>query len=293
PPALIAVYQFPLLIALFGRGRERVGSHVGIAYAANTAGAIAGSLAGGFGVLPWLTAPVAWKLVAVVLALLGVAAVALERGSKRIAPLALAAVTIALLFAPGPTAAWRHSGIGAGRAGDTVFATPNAYRAWEYANRRKIEWEGDGVESSVALALDDTGHTFVVNGKSDGSARGDAGTQVMLGLLGVLRQPQPKRAFVIGLGTGSTAGWLAAVPTMERVDVVELEPLVLDVARACAAVNHDAMNNPKVHVVIGDARETLLTTTERYDVIASEPSNPYRAGIASLFTQEYYRAASD
>ena len=293
PPALIAGYQFPLLIALFGRGRERVGSHVGIAYAANTAGAIAGSLAGGFGVLPWLTAPVAWKLVAVVLALLGVAAVALERGSKRIAPLALAAVTIALLFASGPTAAWRHSGIGAGRAGDTVFATPNAYRAWEYANRRKIEWEGDGVESSVALALDDTGHTFVVNGKSDGSARGDAGTQVMLGLLGVLRQPQPKRAFVIGLGTGSTAGWLAAVPTMERVDVVELEPLVLDVARACAAVNHDAMNNPKLHVVIGDARETLLTTTERYDVIASEPSNPYRAGIASLFTQEYYRAASD
>jgi hypothetical protein len=76
------------------------------------------------------------------------------------------------------------------------------------------------------------------------------------------------------------------------VDVVELEPLVLEVARECAPVNHDVLNNAKVHITIGDARETLLTSRERYDLIASEPSNPYRAGIASLFTQEFYRAAA-
>jgi hypothetical protein len=74
--------------------------------------------------------------------------------------------------------------------------------------------------------------------------------------------------------------------------VVELE-LVVEVARACALVNRDALSNPKVHVTIGDARELLLTTRDRYDIIASEPSNPYRAGVASLFTSEYYRAASD
>ena len=62
--------------------------------------------------------------------------------------------------------------------------------------------------------------------------------------------------------------------------------------RASEPVNHDVLANPKVHVTIGDARETLLTSRDRYDVIASEPSNPYRAGIASLFTLEYYRAAS-
>jgi len=111
-------------------------------------------------------------------------------------------------------------------------------------------------------------------------------------LLAAMRHPQPRRALVIGLGTGSTAGWLGAIPSMERVDVVELEPLVIDVARACEAVNHGVMTNPKVHVTVGDARETLLTTRDRYDVIASEPSNPFRAGIASLFTTEYYRAAS-
>ena len=188
---------------------------------------------------------------------------------------------------------WRHSGIGAGRAAGDVLATPNRLVGWTNVRQRALVWEADGIESSVALVLDNTGYVFIVNGKSDGAARGDSGTQVMLGLVGALTTPNPRRALVIGLGTGSSAGWLAAMPGMERVDVVELEPLILDVARASVAVNHDVMNNPKVHVTIADAREALLTSTSRYDLIASEPSNPFRAGIASLFTLDYYRAASD
>src|SRR4029077_7385007 len=54
----------------------------------------------------------------------------------------------------------------------------------------------------------------------------------------------------------------------------------------------DVLRNPKVQIAIGDAREALLTARDRYDLIASEPSNPFRAGVASLFTQEYYQAAS-
>jgi hypothetical protein len=80
---------------------------------------------------------------------------------------------------------------------------------------------------------------------------------------------------------------------MERVDVVELEPAILRVARDCHAVNRDAMDNPKVHTSLGDAREALLTTRERYDIIFSEPSNPYRAGISSLYTVEFYKAAAE
>src|SRR5262249_30150553 len=157
PPALIAGYQFPLLIALFGHGRDRVGSHVGLAYAANTAGAIVGSLAGGFCILPWLWAPLAWKLVAVVLLLFGTAAAVLATFRQRSlasvmrVTVAVAAATIVLLLTPGPTAAWRHSAIGAGRVPRYVLNTPNDFRSWQQANRRKIQWEADGVESSVAL----------------------------------------------------------------------------------------------------------------------------------------------
>ena len=313
-PAMIAGYQFPMLIALFGRGRERLGRDVGLAYAANTAGAIVGSLAGGFGLMPWLSAPGAWRLVAIVLVALGVAAAVLDlkrhgsaaaatgtskgrvlrqlRASRPVTVIALAAVTVLLLTAPGPTAIWRHSGIGAGRAPGSVFAAPNRLRAWKHAQLHATISEGDGVESSVALAAEQSGYAFVVNGKVDGNARADAGTQVMLALLAAMRHPNPRRSLVIGLGTGSTAGWLGAIPSMERVDVVELEPLVIDIARVCEPVNHGVLQNPKVHITIGDARETLLTSRDSYDVIASEPSNPFRAGIASLFTVEYYRAAS-
>ena len=296
PAALVAGYQFPLLVALFGRGRERVGAQLGQVYASNTVGAIAGSLAGGFGLLPWLSAPGAWRLVSVALVALGVCATALSirRGARRglVPQVALAALVIVLLLAAGPTAAWRHSGIGAGRAAISTIVSANQLRNWSRLTQRNVAWDGDGTESSVALIVQARGYAFIVNGKSDGSARGDAATQVMLGLLGAIVNPGARRALSIGLGTGSTAGWLAAIPAMERVDVIELEPLVLDVARACAPVNHGAMGNAKVHIAIGDARERLLTAGDQYDVIASEPSNPFRAGVASLFTQEYYRAAS-
>src|SRR5688500_1657898 len=296
PPAIVAGYQFPLLIALFGRGRDQVGRQIGIAYGANTAGAIAGSLAGGFGLLPWLSATGAGRLVAVLLLLLGAWAAALTgfRMRRRILSVRvlLAAATLICLAAEGPSGFWRHGGIGAGRVPQDVLSSPNALRAWRQVWHRNVLWERDGVESGVALVYGSDGYAFVVNGKADGNARVDAGTQVMLGLLGSIRHPEPRRALVIGLGTGSTAGWLAAVPSMQRVDVVELEPVVLDVAAACLPVNHDVLADPKVHVTIGDARETLLTSRDQYDVIASEPSNPYRAGIASLFTQEFYRAAN-
>ena len=112
----------------------------------------------------------------------------------------------------------------------------------------------------------------------------------MGGLIGAALHPNPRRALVIGLGTGSTAGWLAAVPSIERVDVVELEPAVLRVAEDCAPVNGGVLHNPKVRIDIADAREWLLTSRNRYDLIFSEPSNPYRAGISSLFTEDYYSA---
>src|SRR5262249_53929001 len=160
----------------------KIGRQLGLVYAANTVGAIAGSLAGGFGLLPWLSAPGAWRLVAGVLIALGVGALGLEVSRRRrgrlALPTALAAATVLMLVAAGPTAVWRHSGIGAGRAAITTISSPNQLRNWANLMRRVVAWDGDGVESSVALLLQPSGYAFIVNGKSDGSARGDAATQV-------------------------------------------------------------------------------------------------------------------
>jgi spermidine synthase len=294
PAAFMSGVQFPLLIGLLGRGREEVGRDVGRTTATNALGAIAGSLAGGFGLIPALTAPGCWRLVVWLLLALGGGAIVLDvrrRPAAALAPLVAGVLALACLRARGPTAAWRHSPIGAGRVDPNLLRTPNGVRDWENRRRRAIAWEADGRESSVAIERED-GIAFVVNGKTDGNARNDAATPVMLGLLGAILTPHPTRAMVIGLGTGETAGWLGAIDAISRVDVAELEPAVLEVARRCAAVNRGVLENPKVHIELGDARELLLTSRERYDVIASEPSNPYRAGVASLFTREYYEAVA-
>ncbi|PYQ40961.1 MAG: spermidine synthase [Acidobacteria bacterium] len=296
PAAAVAGTQFPLLIALLGRGRDRVARHVGLAYFWNTVGGIAGALAGGFGLLPVLTAPGCWRAAALMLVALALAALLATPNRPRpvlaLTLIGAAAVAVSLLALPGPTAAWRHSGVGVGRVmtlGPGPLRGPNGYRAWINDSGRFVLWEREGVESSVAVQAF-AGLAFVVNGKIDGNARNDAPTQVMGGLLGGLLRPEVHRSLVIGLGTGSTAGWLADVPGMERTDVVELEPAILHVARSCAAVNRRALDNPRVHVTSGDAREVLMTGRGRYDLVFSEPSNPYRAGIASLFTREFYQA---
>src|SRR5207244_4946 len=124
---------------------------------------------------------------------------------------AMAVVAAWLLAARGPTAVWRHSAIGVGRAPEA--GTRASLRNWAHAQRRAIVWEAEGIESSVALDAE-IGLAFVLNGKIDGNARGDAATQVMSGMLGALLHPDVARALVIGLGTGSTAGWLGAIPTV-------------------------------------------------------------------------------
>ena len=296
PTAFVAGWQFPLLIGLLGKGREKVGSHIGSAYACNTLGAIVGSLAGGFGLLPALSATGVWKFAIVVLALLGFGSWILAyRIHRRFIPILVpAGVTVAallMLLATGPTATWRQSAIGAGRANDRSVIDRQRVEEWLRLQRRYLLLQEDGTESTLGISTRRS-ITFLINGKSDGNAWGDAGTQVMSGLLGAILQPKATRSLVVGLGTGSTAGWLADIPAMERVDVVELEKAVVKVAELCGPVNRNVLSNPKVRPAYGDARETLLTTREDYDLIVSEPSNPYRAGVASLYTKEYYQAAA-
>ena len=296
PAAFASGVQFPLLIALLGRGRASVGRQVGMTYAWNTVGAIAGSLAGGFGMVPLLGALGSWKLVCGVLVALGLAAAVLAvKSSKRPLalawPLVIAGATLLALRADGPSAAWRHAPIGAGRVPAGTLASPVALLTWLESQRRAVVWEKDGVESAVALRRANDVE-FVVSGKVDGALRSDAGTQVMAGVVGACLHGSARTAYVIGLGTGSSAGWLADVQGIERVDVAEIEPAILEVARRSASVNRDVLSNPRVRVKLHDAREGLLTSRERWDLVVSEPSNPYRAGISSLFTREYYEAVA-
>ena len=281
PASLVAGFQFPLLVALLGSGRRRVAHQVGVTYAWNTVGAIAGAIAGGFGLIPLLSAPGAWRLSVALLVLLSL--LFLLRGGRagrwQLATTALVAVAaLGLALSRGPSNFWRHGGIGAGRM-RAPANNPNEVKDILHMHARNVAWQEDGRESSVAL-VSGSGYSFFVNGKSDGSARGDAPTQVMSGLVGTLLHPAPASTLVIGLGTGSTAGWMTEVEEVERVDVVELEPVIRRVAEDCAPVNRDVLQSDKLELIYADAREYLQATRRQYDVIFSEPSNHPGLGLS-------------
>jgi predicted membrane-bound spermidine synthase len=156
PGAIVSGYQFPLLIALLGTGREGIGRDAGRAYALNTAGAVTGSLAGGFGLMPLVGARGCWTAVAVSLVGLALYTGWLhQRDQNKPAalawPVALATIALGLTFAQGPSTFWRHSGIGIGRFHDKNLASPNDIQEFKNWHRQALLWEKDGVESGIAL----------------------------------------------------------------------------------------------------------------------------------------------
>ncbi|WP_395745519.1 fused MFS/spermidine synthase [Prosthecobacter sp.] len=305
-PSLLSGIQFPLLVSLLGRGNAGVGRQLGRAYLWNTFGSITGSLLGGFLLVPLLGLKGCWLLAALLVAAMSAASLWLQlrgqgegaaeslavrfNGNGRIALAALVVCGFFALGTTGPTAVWMHTPIGYGRVSQD-YRTALGLESWQRGAQRSLVQAYDGRETSVAV-VGGMQYAFLTNGKSDGSAVSDAGTQVMLGITGAILHPNPQNACVVGLGTGTTAGWLADVPGMQRVDVLELEEEIRKVAKFFDPVSRNAMQHPRVNNITGDAREFLLTKGENYDLIVSEPSNPCRAGVANLYTREFYRNAS-
>ncbi len=303
-PSLLSGIQFPLLVSLLGRGNAGVGRQLGRAYLWNTFGSISGSLLGGFFLVPWLGMTKCWLVVSMLIATMSAVALWIQwvqsrrvaepiwsvLGHSKMAIGSLVACGLMAWMAIGPTAVWMHTPIGYGRVRGDI-GTALGLETWKRDAQRNVVAAYDGRETSVAV-VSGTQYAFLTNGKSDGSAVSDGGTQVMLGITGAILHPNPQTACVVGLGTGTTAGWLADVPSMKRVDVLELEAEIRKVAEFFDPVSRQAMKHPRVNNITGDAREFLLTKGENYDLIVSEPSNPCRAGVANLYTREFYENAS-
>ncbi|MEZ4235504.1 MAG: hypothetical protein R3F59_04945 [Myxococcota bacterium] len=127
------------------------------------------------------------------------------------------------------------------------------------------------------------------NGKIDASTVGDRPTQVLVGLVGAQFVEHPQRALVIGLASGITAGAVTQLPGLDDVEVVELEPAVVGGARVFREHNHDVVDGGRARIVVNDGRNHLLRAAPgTYDLVVSEPSNPYLSGVANLFTQEFW-----
>jgi predicted membrane-bound spermidine synthase len=301
-PAIGMGMTFPLLVDLTARPRLARGADVGTAYALNTIGSILGAVLTGFVLVIVLGTQATLRvgllingLAALVLAVF--AARGIAEGSvedRRVRVRVLAAGILGMLGVvvgvAGPGWSTRLIDLG-----PTIYARQPMDKQ---ARRQFLAHRGvrqltfrEGPNATVSVWEGEAGRSLRVNGKVDASDRGDMDTQIMLGLAPVVARPGANSAFVIGYGTGVTAHVLAAVPGMTRVKVVEIEPEVLGTDSLFQGVNDSVRFRPNVRVVLDDARSALQLDRERYDVIVSEPSNPWIAGIATLYTPEFFRIA--
>lgn len=156
-------------------------------------------------------------------------------------------------------------------------------------------FQRDGKTATVSVVKDATQMTIQTNGKPDAgiqvSGSGystDETTMVMLGALGAIHRPAAKTAAVIGWGSGLSTHVLLASPNITRVDTIEIEPQMVEAAKLFGARVQRAYNDPRSHVQIEDAKTYFSYHNKKYDIIVSEPSNPWVSGVASLFSEEFY-----
>jgi spermidine synthase len=299
PAAVGMGVSFPLLAELAARGSGDAGGEAGRAYFANTVGSILGSVLTGFALIHLLGSE--RTLALGVLINVGAAALLVwwlvrrragdgsPQAVERVA-LLLGVLALVVTFA---TPNWSHRTLD---RGPTIYGREKMNRGELDSYLRGVGAEQlsfeEGWNAAVSVWRNGAATWLKTNGKADASTLGDMNTQILVGLLPALAHPHPRRAFVVGFGSGVSVRTLADARGVERVDVAEIEGAVLRASRFFADVNRGALDDPKVHIIVDDARSALQLAREPYDVIVSEPSNPWIAGIASLFTADYFRIAA-
>jgi spermidine synthase len=287
PATFMAGTTLPLMTyVLFQRGHgERT---IGSVYAANTVGAILGILLA----VHVLMASVGVKGVIMVgaaldlalgVALLAVAVPAVRRlelvAGAAVACVALVLVAVAVQL-------------------DPLRMVSGVYRngVTRMASDTEIVFHGDGKTATVALVRHaEKGIRISTNGKADATLTPpaaepspDEATMVLAGALALAHHPQARTAANIGFGSGLTTHTMLSTRQLERLDTVEIERYMVEAARGFGERVRNAYDDPRSRIHIEDAKTFFSTRSARYDIIVSEPSNPWVSGVASLFSEEFY-----
>ena len=284
-PTFFMGAQFPLVIKLMARKLETLGSHVGRVYASNTIGAIIGSFIAGFILIPELGLQT--TLISGVFSnvLLGTAILMLgARLNLGVKIYVLPVFLIFCVFAAKSIGPWDKSVISSGSFMPYRIADLKAAEL----KKNKILFFKEGMHTTVTTELSVSGNIFLrVNGKTDASLALDMRTQLLSGYLPMLFHPDPKSVLVVGQGSGITLGAVEQFPANE-ITLVEISPAVIEGSRFFDPFNHHALDDDRVTLKLEDGRNHIALSESTYDVIVSEPSNPWISGVGALFTVNFF-----
>lgn len=298
PGAMLWGASFPLALAAVADARASgtretrdPGRLVGRVYAANTAGAIIGALAASlflvesFGTMRAQQILLALSAIAACFAmapLLWTSPASTHEGEAPLGTFGFTVVVIALV-----AAIWTVNRLPA--VPGLLIAYGRYMVTW--IGQADVIFAGEGLNSSVAVTQLPGGiRNFHVSGKVEASSEPqDMRLQRMLGHLPALLHPNPASVLVVGCGAGVTAGSFVTHPSLTRLVIAEIEPLIPQVVTTFfSEENHGVINDPRVSIVYDDARHYVLTTDEQFDVITSDPMHPWVKGSATLYTREYF-----
>ncbi len=288
-PTFAMGLMFPLVIHGYFHSNQTVGHTVGRVYAYNTTGAIVGSFTAGFVLIPWLG--IQGTLLAVVVAyiVLSIGIVGLREGSTsaRLQVGMWTGVGVLLVVSLFATPPWNRSRLSLGLFRIAQLQRINPAKLLPH---QLLSYQ-EGLHATVVLEQYDQ-HVLVlkVNGKADASSGIDMPTQMLSALLPLSLHGKAKKALVIGWGSGVTVGTALQFP-LTQLTAVEIEPAVVSVAKAFHPWNYRPRNDPRLKLFYDDGRNFLHSRTQTYDVIISEPSNPWISGVSALFTQEFFQLA--
>ena len=322
PMTLALGATFPLALAVAGGTSSDVGHEAARVYTANTVGAIAGALLGGFALVPSLGLRLTFQTTGVIGALGAAACLASasrsrvtgtktasderpsaprkqrraaggqrqaaseDRPATIVGSTAVAVISLAIILL---LPRWDHELLASGAYKYAPYlGTDNVETVLRAGT---LEYYKEGAAATVSVRLLTGTTSLAIDGKVDASNAGDMLTQRMLGLLPVLIHGRAREVCIIGLGSGVTLASALSSGSIQHADVVEISPEVVEASHFFDRENAGALANPAVRLIVGDGRSHLLLTPRRYDVIVSEPSNPWMAGVASLFTREFFEAA--
>ena len=289
-PTLLLGVALPMSMGIISRALGQVGRDVGGVYLVNTLGAIGGSVLTGFVFIPlWGTQNtlLGGLLANLILVALGALAFGGSTLRKALGVALVALVGAVSLSQPAWPPIVFDSGLGFRL--DLVQAESEAdLMRLLYRSPNKLLHLEEGRNATISVRRFDMGVSLMVNGKPDASTSGDMATQAVLGIVGTMAHPRPVDVGIVGWGSGVTAYTATFFPTVRQIDVVEIEPAVLRASPYFHLVNGKAELDPRINVIYDDARSQFLTSNRYYDVIISEPSNPWMVGVSGLFSRDYY-----
>jgi spermidine synthase len=293
PPAVLMGAVIPLAVRSVTSGTAELGSVVGRLYGANTLGAVFGAASAGFILLPLLKVQGtvfmagAINIVAALVLVWG-----LERGvrARWLVGLGVAMGVLALGARKPP---WDPLIMTAGMYKYASTFSDHSREGILRYSRDKYEllYYREGLTSVVTVARNRGSDNIWLanNGKIEASTTTDMPTQMLCALLPIQYVENPTDVMVIGLASGITAGSLTLVDEMDHLTVVEIEPAIEEAAHIFEDYNYKVLHDPRLNLIFNDGRNQVLRSEPAsFDLIVSEPSNPWITGVSNLFTQEFF-----